>query len=152
MMSDNSRETFIGLDVSYQCKLFQQGEKSCTPSEIEQKEETCRTSGGVERSYRLKAKTERKWFWRIIDLINPLRDPSLTVAAVLTFIEEAGQHDVWYLIILIALLILILGGRCNTMHASVEMQESEGSILGQHSLKVCDFRIFNIVESDGMLE
>jgi hypothetical protein len=52
----------------------------------------------------LKAKTERKWFWRIIDLINPLRDPSLTVAAVLTFIEEVGQRDVWYIIILIALL------------------------------------------------
>src|SRR5258708_7935748 len=53
---------------------------------------------------RLKAKTERKWFWRIVDLINPLRDPSLTVAAVLTFIEEAGQHDIWYMIILVALL------------------------------------------------
>lgn len=52
----------------------------------------------------MKAKTERKWFWRIVDLINPLRDPSLTVAAVLTFIEEAGQHDVWYMIILVALL------------------------------------------------
>lgn len=52
----------------------------------------------------MKAQTERKWFWRIIDLINPLRDPSLTVAAVLTFIEEAGQHDIWYIIILVALL------------------------------------------------
>lgn len=52
----------------------------------------------------MKAKTERKWFWRILDLINPLRDPSLTVAAVLTFIEEVGQRDVWYMIILIALL------------------------------------------------
>lgn len=52
----------------------------------------------------MKAKTERKWFWRIVDVINPLRDPSLTVAAVLTFIEEAGQHDVWYIVILMALL------------------------------------------------
>jgi hypothetical protein len=52
----------------------------------------------------LKAKTERKWFWRIVDLINPLRDPSLTVAAVLTFIEEVGNKDVWYIIILFALL------------------------------------------------
>lgn len=52
----------------------------------------------------MKAKTERKWFWRILDLINPLRDPSLTVAAVLTFIEEVGQRDVWYMIIVIALL------------------------------------------------
>ena len=52
----------------------------------------------------MKAKTERKWFWRIVDLINPLRDPSLTVAAVLTFIEEVGQRDVWYMIIVIALL------------------------------------------------
>lgn len=52
----------------------------------------------------MKAKTERKWFWRIVDLINPLRDPSLVVAAVLTFIEETGQHDVWYMIILVALL------------------------------------------------
>lgn len=52
----------------------------------------------------MRAKGERKWFWRIVDLINPLRDPSLTVAAVLTFIEEAGQRDVWYMIILVALL------------------------------------------------
>ncbi|HLG79242.1 MAG TPA: hypothetical protein VKX46_22715, partial [Ktedonobacteraceae bacterium] len=52
----------------------------------------------------MKAKTERKWFWRILDLINPLRDPSLTVAAVLTFIEEVGQRDVWYIIVIIALL------------------------------------------------
>lgn len=52
----------------------------------------------------MKAKTERTWFWRIVDLINPLRDPSLTVAAVLTFIEEAGQHDIWYIVILVGLL------------------------------------------------
>ncbi|HEY0755018.1 MAG TPA: hypothetical protein VGD98_13755 [Ktedonobacteraceae bacterium] len=52
----------------------------------------------------MKAKAERKWFWRILDLINPLRDPSLTVAAVLTFIEEVGQRDVWYIIVVIALL------------------------------------------------
>jgi hypothetical protein len=38
-----------------------------------------------------------------LDFINPLRDPSLTVAAVLTFVEEAGQPDFWYAIILIAL-------------------------------------------------
>jgi hypothetical protein len=52
----------------------------------------------------LKANTGRKWFWRIIDFINPLRDPSLTVAVVLTFIEEAGQHDAWYWIVVIALI------------------------------------------------
>jgi len=52
----------------------------------------------------LKANTGRKWFWRIIDFINPLRDPSLTVAVVLTFIEEAGQHDAWYWIAVIALI------------------------------------------------
>ena len=40
---------------------------------------------------------------RIVDFINPLRDPSLTVAVVLTFIEEAGQHDYWYWIIVIGL-------------------------------------------------
>ncbi len=51
----------------------------------------------------MKVKTDRKWFWRIIDFINPLRDPSLTVAVVLTFIEEAGQHDAWYWIIAVAL-------------------------------------------------
>jgi len=44
----------------------------------------------------------KKWLWRVLDFINPLRDPSLTVAAVLTFIEEAGQHDSWYWIIGIA--------------------------------------------------
>lgn len=47
--------------------------------------------------------TSRTWLWRIIDFINPLRDPSLTVAVVLTFVEEAGQPDSWYSIILIAL-------------------------------------------------
>ncbi len=47
--------------------------------------------------------TGRKWLWRVLDFINPLRDPSLTVAAVLTFIEEAGQHDPWYSILLVAL-------------------------------------------------
>lgn len=52
----------------------------------------------------MKAKTERTWFWRIVDMINPLRDPSLVVAAVLTFIEETGQHDIWYMIILVFLL------------------------------------------------
>lgn len=52
---------------------------------------------------KLKVKTDRKWFWRIVDLINPLRDPSLTVAVVLTFIEEVGQHDIWYWIIVIGL-------------------------------------------------
>jgi len=48
-------------------------------------------------------KTGKKWLRRILDFINPLRDPSLMVAAVLTFIQEAGQHDPWYLIILLAL-------------------------------------------------
>jgi len=51
----------------------------------------------------LKANTDQKWYWRILDFINPLRDPSLTVAAVLTFVEEAGQHDAWYWIIVVAL-------------------------------------------------
>jgi len=51
----------------------------------------------------LKAKMDRRWFWRIVDFINPLRDPSLTVAVVLTFIEEAGQRDTWYWIIIIGL-------------------------------------------------
>jgi hypothetical protein len=45
----------------------------------------------------------QQWLWRILDFINPLRDPSLTVAAVLTFIEEAGQRDTWYWIIVIGL-------------------------------------------------
>ncbi|MBE3566546.1 MAG: hypothetical protein IMW90_12550, partial [Thermogemmatispora sp.] len=48
-------------------------------------------------------KTERSWFWRIIDVINPLRDPSLTVAVVLTIIEEAGQHDPWYWMVIAGL-------------------------------------------------
>ncbi len=52
----------------------------------------------------MKAKIGRQqWLWRILDFINPLRDPSLTVAAVLTFIEEAGQRDAWYWIIVIGL-------------------------------------------------
>ncbi len=48
-------------------------------------------------------KINRSWLTRILDFINPLRDPSLTVAAVLTFIEEAGQHDPWYWIIVFGL-------------------------------------------------
>jgi hypothetical protein len=52
----------------------------------------------------LKTEKDRKWFGRILDFINPLRDPSLTVAVVLTFIEEAGQHDYWYWIIFIGLI------------------------------------------------
>jgi hypothetical protein len=52
----------------------------------------------------LEEKTGRRnWLWRILDFINPLRDPSLTVAAVLTFIEEVGQHEAWYWIIVVAL-------------------------------------------------
>jgi hypothetical protein len=51
----------------------------------------------------LEEKTGRRWLWRVLDFINPLRDPSLTVAAVLTFIEEAGQRDPWYGIVIIAL-------------------------------------------------
>ena len=45
----------------------------------------------------------RKLLWRILDFINPLRDPSLTVAAVLTFIEVVGDGDPWYWIVIIAL-------------------------------------------------
>lgn len=45
-----------------------------------------------------------KWSGRVIDAVNPFRDPSLTVAAVLTFVEEVGQHDAWYWIIVVALL------------------------------------------------
>jgi len=51
---------------------------------------------------KLEENTSRSWLWRILDFINPLRDPSLTVAAVLTFVEEAGQPDSWYSIIIIA--------------------------------------------------
>jgi len=51
----------------------------------------------------LEETTGKRWLWRILDFINPLRDPSLTVAAVLTFIEEAGQHEQWYWIVVIAL-------------------------------------------------
>ncbi|HTK09444.1 MAG TPA: hypothetical protein VL485_19895 [Ktedonobacteraceae bacterium] len=51
----------------------------------------------------MEERTGKKWLWRILDFINPLRDPSLTVAAVLTFIEEVGQHNAWYWIIVIAL-------------------------------------------------
>jgi hypothetical protein len=51
----------------------------------------------------LAVKIDQRWLKRIVDLINPLRDPSLTVAVVLTFIEEAGQHDAWYWIIVIGM-------------------------------------------------
>jgi len=51
----------------------------------------------------VKTKIDRRWFMRILDFINPLRDPSLMVAVVLTFIEEAGQHDAWYWVIVFGL-------------------------------------------------
>ncbi|HVB24328.1 MAG TPA: hypothetical protein VNG51_20490 [Ktedonobacteraceae bacterium] len=51
----------------------------------------------------MSTKVDRRWLLRILDFINPLRDPSLTVAVVLTFIEEAGAHDPWYWIIVIGL-------------------------------------------------
>ncbi len=44
----------------------------------------------VQEEFVLEAKLDQRWLKRIVDLINPLRDPSLTVAVVLTFIEEAG--------------------------------------------------------------
>ena len=43
----------------------------------------------------------------LLDLVNPLRDPSLTVAAVLTFVEEVGQPDSVWWIALVALLNLL---------------------------------------------
>lgn len=52
----------------------------------------------------MEKKTGKKWLWRMLDFINPLRDPSLTVAAVLTFIEEAGQGNQWYIILVVALI------------------------------------------------
>ncbi len=51
----------------------------------------------------MNTKIDRRWLLRIVDFINPLRDPSLTVAVVLTFIEEAGAHDPWYWVIAIGL-------------------------------------------------
>ena len=51
----------------------------------------------------MKNKIDRRWLLRILDFINPLRDPSLTVAVVLTFIEEVGAHDPWYWVIAIGL-------------------------------------------------
>jgi hypothetical protein len=65
--------------------------------------DSVRPEAEIERSASLEEKTGKRWLWRILDFINPLRDPSLTVAAVLTFIEEAGQRDPWYGIVIIAL-------------------------------------------------
>jgi hypothetical protein len=73
------------------------------PSRIFKKEDDLSEQRRSREERKLKLKTERNWFWRIVDFINPLRDPSLTVAVVLTFIEEAGQHDPWYWIVVIAL-------------------------------------------------
>jgi hypothetical protein len=44
---------------------------------------------------------------RMLDLVNPLRDPSVTVALVLTFVEEVGQHDSWWWIGIVALFNLL---------------------------------------------
>lgn len=45
----------------------------------------------------------RLWVGRSLDLVNPVRDPCLVVAAVLTFLEEVGQRDSWWLVAAIAL-------------------------------------------------
>ncbi|GHO44316.1 hypothetical protein [Ktedonospora formicarum] len=52
----------------------------------------------------MEERTGNSWLKRLLDFINPLRDPSLMVAAVLTFIEEAGQRDPWYMIVILALI------------------------------------------------
>jgi hypothetical protein len=54
----------------------------------------------------------------LLDLVNPLRDPSLTVAAVLTFLEEVGQPDsVWWVaaVALINLLVVRITVRLVTL-------------------------------------
>lgn len=45
---------------------------------------------------------------RVLDWINPLRDPGLPVAAVLTFIEEVGQPDSCWWVVLVALVNLLV--------------------------------------------
>ena len=45
---------------------------------------------------------------RMLDLVNPLRDPSVTVALVLTFLEEVGQHDSWWWIGIVVLFNLLV--------------------------------------------
>jgi len=50
------------------------------------------------------AKSDHRWLSRILGWINPLRDPSLTVALVLTFVEEAGTGDPLPKILLLILL------------------------------------------------
>src|SRR6266702_2992084 len=65
---------------------------------------SCRTSGGVERSSYLKAKIDRRWFLRIVDFINPLRDPRLAVRGVVwlivnfTFASTFISRRVWWAI------------------------------------------------------
>jgi len=45
----------------------------------------------------------------LLDLVNPLRDPSLMVAAVLTFLEEVGQQDsAWWMLCGVALINLLV--------------------------------------------
>ena len=57
---------------------------------------------------------------RLLDLVNPLRDPSVTVALVLTFLEEVGQHDSWWwigIVVLFNLLAVRLAVRLVTLTA-----------------------------------
>jgi hypothetical protein len=49
-------------------------------------------------------KTDHRWLSRVLGWINPLRDPSLTVALVLTFVEEAGTGDPLQKILLLIVL------------------------------------------------
>ena len=45
---------------------------------------------------------------RMLDLFHPLRDPSVTVALVLTFVEEVGQHDSWWWLAIVAFFNLLV--------------------------------------------
>jgi hypothetical protein len=51
--------------------------------------------------------TIRAGAFRLLAFLNPLHNPCIPVVAVLTFLEEVGQHDAWYLLLGWALLDLL---------------------------------------------
>lgn len=72
----------------------------------------------------------------LLDFINPLRDPSLLVALVLTFVEEGGQRDSWWWIVIVLLfnlLIVRLGVRLVSGSAVVCLHQLQRALSRWHS-------------------
>jgi len=75
----------------------------------------------------------------LLDFVTPLGDPSLAVALVLTFVEEVGQHDSWWGIVIVILfnfLIVRLGVRLVSVTALACLHQLQRALSRWHPGKV----------------